>query len=338
MTIQPIPHSTPINNAISQNSDENPAHSIATAQTHFGCRPKMTIQPIPHSTPINNVIHQNSDENPAHSIAAAQTDFFLEKLSIELIFSISQYLSPYDWLALTMTCKNLYKYKNEYWMPRLVNQFRNLDTVHAFLNAKYDRKNIDGEHYFLNALREAMFKKKIKNDVHLPSLLELIKKPFHLRKLEDLYKAPIHLLQEDAFSNIDLKPQHIRHLLSNSSLLILASGGEVNLYALSEVPENFISHAGMIDTIELEEEAVLANMKASGLFVNAIDESYDYFRTPMHIAAESGDMDAVEKLLELAAQPSLTVKDGEGYTPLKLALKNGHNEIANRLRQAYLEC
>lgn len=84
--------------------------------------------------------------------------------------------------------------------------------------------------------------------------------------------------------------------------------------------------------IKLDREDTLSNMEKSGLFVNKQDEIHDYCRTPLHVAAETGNVKAVRKLLALGAQPSVLLKDEEGCTPLELALDSSHADIAKILR------
>ncbi len=304
----------------------------------------MKLQPIVRSTLIldntrteNPSAGRNADVQSSASIADKKTNVFLQKLPIELVFLISKYLSPYDWVSFTMTCKGLYKSRNEYWIQDSKNTSGNMEEIHYFLNKQYNEKNIKEKHYFLHALQESVFKKTIRQDVHIPSLVQLFEKQCDLRELEDLYKPPINLLQEEVLSNTDLKPWHIDYLLSNSGLLILSLEGAVNLEALSKISKSFIDRVRVIKAIRMEQEEVLLNMKASGLFINAIDRFYAYCRTPMHIAAASNNLQAVEKLLELGAQPSLTIKDSQGLTPLEVAIEEGHGEVANRLRQVCQE-
>jgi len=51
--------------------------------------------------------------------------------------------------------------------------------------------------------------------------------------------------------------------------------------------------------------------------------------TPLHIAAERGNLELCEYFLFLGARPSL--KNGEGRTPLDMAAAQGHERIVRLL-------
>ncbi len=51
---------------------------------------------------------------------------------------------------------------------------------------------------------------------------------------------------------------------------------------------------------------------------------------PLHLAAESGDLIRVKNIVEKVPK-SLNLKDERGWSPLHLAVKNGHLEIAKFL-------
>lgn len=58
---------------------------------------------------------------------------------------------------------------------------------------------------------------------------------------------------------------------------------------------------------------------------------------PIHLAVESGDIEAVRDLLRSGADPNPPSADYDGWTPLHCAIHRGHDEIARQLIQAGAE-
>lgn len=56
-------------------------------------------------------------------------------------------------------------------------------------------------------------------------------------------------------------------------------------------------------------------------------------QTPMHLAAASGNGEAIRRLLNVGADP--TAPNGEGYTPLYAAISHGHLDIARLILSLY---
>jgi len=69
------------------------------------------------------------------------------------------------------------------------------------------------------------------------------------------------------------------------------------------------------------------------IFVDPIDEPGLFGRTPLIEAAFNGDLDKVNELIDLGAD--IGVKDNSGNDALQVANLNGHEAIADRLREEF---
>ena len=70
-------------------------------------------------------------------------------------------------------------------------------------------------------------------------------------------------------------------------------------------------------------------LKAPGAQESIIDKPNIFGFTRLHIAAEKGDLDAVEKLIAAGANVNSTNKNGE--TPVYIASKTGHEKVVEKL-------
>ncbi len=261
------------------------------------------------------------------SIKALKQESKLLKIPPELMCNIVQNLPHNDIISLSMTCQLAYYKCTDIYKPWL-ELFENKVEAYNFMHEE------DGISYTSDQLR-AIVRQHLANEinipkgVHIPSVAKLLESLSESKKEPDILVG-LHLLKREQFEGVALQPVHKQHLLSDGVILRLVCGIPVDLKALSYIEKEHIE-LGIEGAIYTKQETIIAAMVQSGLFINTPDSSTMTYGTPLHFAAKHGNKEIVKTLLELGAQPSLSIEDCDGKTPLDLAQARGHTEVVHIL-------
>jgi ankyrin repeat protein len=149
------------------------------------------------------------------------------------------------------------------------------------------------------------------------------------RRLEDLLQSDPGRV--NAWSADGFMPIHLASFFGHAAAVELLVRGGADLQAVSRHAQIQVTplHSAVADEGAADARTVQVLLE-HGASPNAGAELLG--GTPLHSAAANGDVELVRLLLEHAADPQTRRQDGK--TPLDLARKAGHDEVAGLLARA----